>query len=102
VEIAGGLVCGAIVGWLMVCLTVFSLHTAPLSIRFMKGAFQPEANMFFGTAPDRFWGRVAVGQSDPENGPLETGQKFDLSRYLGWYAMRRAAFETEPEIRTKG
>jgi hypothetical protein len=102
VEIAGGLVCGAIVGWLMVCLTLFSLHTAPLAIRFMDGAFKPEEDMYFGTAPDRFWGRFAAGQSNTENGALAAGENFDLNRYLIWYAQRRAAFETEPEARTRG
>ena len=102
VEISGGLVCGAIVGWMMVCLALFSLHTAPLSIRFMDGGFKPEENMYFGTAPDRFWGRFAAGQSNTENGALAAGEEFNLLRYLGWYALRRAAFESEPELRTRG
>jgi hypothetical protein len=102
VEIGGGLLCGAIVGWLMVCLTLFSLHTAPLARGFMDGGFDPSGNMFFGTAPDRQWGKFARGQSNPENGPLTAGEEFNLPRYLSWYFERRKAFELEPELRTRG
>jgi uncharacterized membrane protein required for colicin V production len=101
VELAGGLVCGAVVGWLMVCFTLFSLHTAPLAPFFIKGAFNPAANMFFNLAPDRQWARFAQGQSDAENGPLSAGEEFDTRRYLGWYLVRRALFDMEPEMRTK-
>ena len=101
VEVAGGLVCGGVLGWLMVCFTLFSLHTAPLAHTFFGGGFRPGTNMFLGTAPDRIWGRIAAGQSDAESGPLTTGQEFSLYGYMERYASRRAAFELEPEMRTK-
>jgi hypothetical protein len=101
VELAGGLACGAIVGWLMVCFTLFSLHTAPLAHTFLWGAFVPGEDMFLGMAPDRMWGRFAAGQSDAENGALTAGEEFSLYGYMERYAMRRAAFELEPEMRTK-
>jgi uncharacterized membrane protein required for colicin V production len=101
IEVAGGLACGAIVGWLMVCFTLFSLHTAPLAHTSFGGGFVPGSNMFLGMAPDRTWGRFAAGQSDAENGPLTTGEQFSLYGYMDFYARRRAAFELEPEMRTK-
>ena|SRR5688572_17322234 len=101
VELVGGLVCGGIVGWLMICFSLFSLHTAPLGVTFLGGGFNPGANMFFGMAPDRSWGRFAAGQSDAESGALATGQEFDLAGYLKTYAERRAAFEQQPALRTK-
>jgi len=99
VELAGGLLCGAIIGWLMICFTLFSLHTAPLAEQFMGGAFNPGQNMFFGLAPDRRWGRFAAGQSDP--GRLGAGEEFKLNEYLFYYKTRRAAFELEPAMRVK-
>jgi hypothetical protein len=101
VEVAGGLICGAIIGWLMVCFALFSLHTAPLAPFFMKGGFNPAANMFFGIAPDRQWARFAQGQSDADSGPLSAGDEFNTQRYLAWYLVRRFQFALEPEMRTK-
>jgi hypothetical protein len=57
--------------------------------------------MFLGMAPDRMWGRFAAGQSDADSGALTTGQEFALLGYMERYALRRAAFELEPEMRTK-
>jgi hypothetical protein len=101
VELVGGLVCGGIVGWLMICFTLFSLHTAPLGFKFLGGGFDPQAKMFFGMAPDHQWLKFAREQSNPENGPLTAGEAFDPEDYINWYAARRAAFERQPELRTK-
>ncbi len=43
----------ALVGWIMVCFTTASLHTAPLARNFLWGGFNPEKRMLFGLAPDR-------------------------------------------------
>ncbi len=43
------------VGYVMVCFTMFTLHTAPLAERFMGGGFQPGENNFFFLAPDLQW-----------------------------------------------
>lgn len=43
------------IGWVMICFTMFSLHTAPLGRNFLFGGFQPEQKMFLGLAPDRQW-----------------------------------------------
>jgi hypothetical protein len=101
VEMGGGLVCGAVVGWLMVCFTLFSLHAAPLGQTFFGGGFVPGTDMFLGMAPDRQWGRFAQGQSNVESGPLTAGQAFNMQAYMENYLKRRAAFEAEPGLRTR-
>jgi hypothetical protein len=101
VELVGGLVCGGIVGWLMICFTLFSLHTAPLGVTFLGGGFNPGAKMFFGMAPDQQWLKFAREQSNPDNGPLTAGEPFEPLRYMLFYAGRRAQFQLQPEIRTK-
>ena len=102
VEMVGGLVCGGIIGWLMVCFTLFSLHTAPLGLTFLGGGFNPGTNMFFGTAPDRKWGRFAEASRTLESGPLLPRRNLHPARYiLKWYNDRRVVFEQQPTLRTK-
>ena len=57
VDTAGGMFFACWVGWMMVCFTTFSLHTAPLARNFLQGQFQetPDTKMFFGMAPDVQW-----------------------------------------------
>ncbi len=43
------------IGWVMVCFTMMTLHTAPLSQNFLFGGFQPKSRMIAGMAPDRVW-----------------------------------------------
>jgi hypothetical protein len=43
------------IGWVMLCFTLVTLHTAPLSRTFLFGGFKAESRMFFGLAPDRQW-----------------------------------------------
>ncbi|MCS7304825.1 MAG: CvpA family protein [Thermoguttaceae bacterium] len=43
------------IGYVMVCFTMFTLHTAPLAEYFMGGGFQPGENNFFFLAPDLQW-----------------------------------------------
>ena len=54
----GGVVLSLWIGYVMVCFTMMTLHTAPLSRNFLFEGFstQTDARMFFGiTAPDRDW-----------------------------------------------
>ena len=46
VELAGVLLCGAIIGWLMVCFSLFSLHTPPLATQFLGGGFNSGTTCF--------------------------------------------------------
>ncbi len=43
------------VGWVVICFTLMTLHTAPLARNFLFGGFQPEQRMVFGLEPDRQW-----------------------------------------------
>ncbi|MCE5303203.1 MAG: CvpA family protein [Planctomycetaceae bacterium] len=43
------------IGWVLVCFTMMTLHTAPLSRNFLFGGFTPEQSMVLGLAPDRQW-----------------------------------------------
>jgi len=67
------------VGYVMVCFTMFSLHTAPLAERFMGGGFQPGENNFFFLAPDLQWAGFVQKMSQ---GPFcRTLAEDELSRY---------------------
>ena len=46
-----------LIGWVMVCFTMMTLHTAPLAKTFLFGGFNssPDQSMFLGLAPDRKW-----------------------------------------------
>jgi hypothetical protein len=101
VELVGGLVCGGIIGWLMICFTLFSLHTSPTGLSIVRIGFLPGVKMFFGTAPDQQWMRFAREQSNPDNGPLTAGERFDPGRYMGYYVGRRVEFALQPGLRTK-
>ena len=54
-DVIGGYFFAAWVGWMMICFTTFTLHTAPLAKNFMSGGFKPEERMLFHLAPDRQW-----------------------------------------------
>jgi len=104
VDIAGGIFFALWVGWIMVCFTTFSLHTAPLARSFMAGAFQetPESEMFFGLAPDRKW--LAFVHSLSDDGSLAHSEKkvFDPDAdFILRYGARRAAFEKVEDIRVR-
>ncbi len=59
------------IGYVMVCFTMFTLHTAPLGERFMGGGFQPgEGNFILGLAPDLQWAGFAQKMS---RGPFSRG-----------------------------
>jgi hypothetical protein len=95
----GGIILGAWVGWVMVCFTLFSFHTAPLARNFLQGEFQekPDSKMLFGLAPDRQW----LGFSQKSStGAFSRGQTFDPNaEFILKYSERRARFEKEPQAR---
>jgi hypothetical protein len=95
----GGIILGAWVGWVMVCFTLFSFHTAPLARNFLQGEFQekPDSKMLFGLAPDRQWLGFAQKSS---MGAFSRGQTFDPNaEFILKYSERRARFEKEPQPR---
>jgi hypothetical protein len=89
------------IGWVMVCFTMMTLHTAPLGREFLFGGFQAEERMFFGFAPDRQW----LGFVQKESlGPLcrsATPEEWQREKYvfdpgadfMPKYVSRRAEIE---------
>jgi hypothetical protein len=104
VDTAGGMFFACWVGWMMVCFTTFSLHTAPLARNFLQGQFQetPDTKMFFGMAPDVQWlafmRRMSIGPflRGPDH---QFDQQFE---FIFKYAERRADFEKEPGTSVSG
>jgi hypothetical protein len=106
-DMPGGLFLAAWTGWVMVCFTLMTLHTAPLARNFLYGAFQekPDSRMFFGLAPDRKWlGFVhkhslgGLGRAAPP-GQANTHEFDQNGDYIYKYAARRARFEQQLDVR---
>ena len=56
IDQVGSIVFSALVGWVMVCFTLTTLHTAPLGKKFFFGCFQAGKPMFLGfVSPDLQW-----------------------------------------------
>ena len=89
------------IGWVMVCFTLATLHTAPLSRNFMWDGFKPEASMMFGMAPDHEWlGFMQKMSMDTfcRMAPMDDKEKYVFDRYgefLPKYASRRANLESQ-------
>ncbi len=89
------------IGWIMVCLTMVSLHAAPLAKNSFRGSFQPEESMFFGFAPDRQWlaftQKMSQGPYDCSVSEAEWKAEktiFDpRGEFMPKYATRRANLE---------
>jgi uncharacterized membrane protein required for colicin V production len=90
----GGVVFSVWVGYVMVCFTLMTLHTAPLDKNFLFGGFstQKDARMFFGmTPPDRQWLGVAQKMS---TAAFAGNSEFDPNaEFMPRYASRRAELE---------
>jgi hypothetical protein len=55
VDQIGSTVFAVWIGWVIVCFTMMTLHTAPLARAFFFNNFRAEERMFLGLAPDRQW-----------------------------------------------
>jgi len=97
VELFGGPLVAAVVGWVMTCFTAASLHTAPVPRDSVQPT--PEARMFFGLAPDRKWlswvhGSTIAGPFAVPDSPFDKDADFIIR-----YADRRKRLEDEPSLR---
>ncbi|MFH1266087.1 MAG: hypothetical protein ABIK89_10195, partial [Planctomycetota bacterium] len=93
VDRSGGAFLAACIGWVMVCFTLMTLHTAPLARNFLFGAFRPHDNMFLGMAPDRQWLSFVVMQSKGSFSRMQP-RVFDPERkFIHNYENRRATLE---------
>ena len=97
VELFGGPLVAALVGWVMTCFTAATLHTAPVPRDMVQPT--PEARMFFGLAPDRKW--LAWVRGSTLTGPFAVpGSAFDKDAdFVIRYADRRKRLESEPGLR---
>lgn len=99
IELAVGPLVALLGGWVMVCFTAASLHTAPVSRDLVQPT--PEARMFFGLAPDRRW--LAWVRGSSIDGPFgRPAAAFDpQADFILRYADRRHALEGEPTLRVR-
>ena len=101
IEQAGRVISVIAIGWIMVCLTLTSLHTAPLARTAVRGGFQvePMSNNFMGMAPDRMFLGFMQHRSKhvlPNNPPTP----FDESgTYIYKYGGRRQLFSEQEATR---
>lgn len=97
VELFGGPLVAAIVGWVMVCFTAATLHTAPVPRDSVQPT--PETRMFFGLAPDRKWLSWVHGSTIA--GPFAVPDSaFDKDAdFIIRHADRRKRLEDEPSLR---
>lgn len=97
VELFGGPLVAALVGWVMTCFTAATLHTAPVPRDVVQPT--PEARMFFGLAPDRKW--LAWVRGATLTGPFAVpGAAFDKDAdFIIRHADRRKRLEGEPGLR---
>ncbi len=102
VDQIGSAVLAIWVGWVMVCFTMMSLHTAPLARNFLQENFQPEQSMFLGMTPDRQWlgftQRMSLGtfcrSATPEEWQEEEYVFDPQGLFMPTYATRRANLES--------
>ena len=91
-----------VIGWVMICFTMMTLHTAPLAKTFLFGGFKYQERMFAGLAPDRQWlgfvQRESRGPLCKSATPAERDQQkyvFDPhAKFMTNYAARRAQLES--------
>jgi uncharacterized membrane protein required for colicin V production len=102
-RIAGPII-ALLVGWVLVCFTAMTLHTAPLAREPFFGSFRPESPVFLGLlSPDRYWlafvQKMSLGQFSREGAEKELKDEkyiFDpQGEFLLKYAARRAQLEAQ-------
>lgn len=107
IEQAGRAIFALWTGWVMVCFTTFTLHTAPLAKDCLRGSFKynvGEQN-FLGLGPDVLWlgfvqslSKGALSRADAQG--QDGVRVFDPgSNFRGRYAERRAKLEPEKGMR---
>jgi hypothetical protein len=89
----GGVVLSLWIGYVMVCFTLMTLHTAPLGTKFLFGGFSEEkdARLFFGLPPDRDWLGFTQKMS---TGAFAGAEEFDPNaEFMPKYHQRRDDLE---------
>jgi hypothetical protein len=94
----GGMFISCWIGWVVVCFTTMTLHTAPLGRNFAAGDFQPSldgdgSRMFFGLAPDHRWLGFAQKMSRGVYSCNPMNMFDPRADFIIKYAQRRKSFE---------
>lgn len=102
IEQTGRVISVLLIGWIFVCFTLATLHTAPLARTAVRGTFQekPMSNNFLGLAPDRMWLGFVQHRS---KGALSTNPPtvFDeKAEFIFKYGERRRKFSEMETVRT--
>jgi uncharacterized membrane protein required for colicin V production len=102
VDRTGGAILAFCVGWVMICFTLMTLHTAPLKPEFLFGSFQPNEAMFLGMSPDKQWlsfveGRSAGSFSRSQPRVFDPGHNF-----IRKYEERRETLHAHIKTSSKG
>lgn len=97
IELAAGPIVGVLTAWIVLGFTAASLHTAPLPVKFVQPS--PDARMFFGIGPDRWW--LSWMRSASKYGPFGSEKTaFDPGGdFIERYAARRKLLEDQKELR---
>jgi hypothetical protein len=91
---AGSAIVAALIGWVMVCFVLATLHTAPLAPKFLFGGFDPSRRMLM-VGPDRQWLGFVQHAS---KGPFARSEKvvFDENnQFMIKYNNRRGSLENQ-------
>jgi hypothetical protein len=105
VEQIGSAFFAACIGWVLVCFTAMSMHTAPLAREFMFGGFKPEDRAASSWSPELYWlGFVQYCSLGPFcRTATEAESKADKyvfdprGEFMPKYATRRARLEAHME-----
>jgi hypothetical protein len=109
IDLVGGVFFAGWIGWVLVCFTTMSLHTAPLGQAPLGGSFQPTPQASnFPLNPDRLWLSFVQMESDgalsrpaPQSNPKL--HEFDpRGDFILRYGASRRNFERAPDIRVPG
>ena len=85
-----------LVGWVMVCFTLMTLHTAPLGRNFLWEGFSTDTDerMIFGMGPDRQWLGFTRNLSTGAFGRSDESREFNADdEFMPKYATRRKLLE---------
>lgn len=101
VEQAGRVISVFLIGWLMVCFTLATMHMSPLARTAIRGEFQPEpmANNFLGMAPDRMWLGYVQHRSKNALSSSPTVVFDPESEFIFKYGGRREQFSKHMTVR---
>lgn len=96
IELAAGPIVGLLAAWVIMGFVAMTLHMAPLPRDFVQAS--PEARMFFGIGPDRWW--LSWMRNASTYGPFGSKENaFDpQGDFINRYATRRKLLEGEKSV----